>query len=119
VTRVRLMGKAPDRVPELERDLVAAIQQRAKDMGAVVLVVGQRRAKGSGTTPGYPDVTLVCCGHVVLIEVKREKSDGTPGGCLNTAQRGVVMQCLDQHVTVYCIDTVEQFTELVNECRRG
>ena len=59
---------------ELEKDLVHECLQRAEDMGCWAAVVGQYRAKGSGTTVGYPDLTLFCNGWVVLVELKRTKT---------------------------------------------
>jgi hypothetical protein len=102
----------------LERELVQECREVAQAMGAYLLEVGQRRAKGSGTTVGCPDLLLICSGHVELIEVKREKVPGTPGGVPNTAQVAVALRCAGQGVNVHFIDTVEEFVSIVNACRR-
>ena len=100
--------------PDLERDLVAECQRIAAAMNAYVMVVGQRRAKGSGTTTGYPDMTLVCSGQVRLIELKRPKL-----GCLSLGQIAVIEKCAEQGVTVHVVDSAEDFIGIVNECRRA
>ena len=58
----------------LERDLVSECHRSAEAMGAMLAVVGQHRAKNSGTTRGFPDMVLLCCGQVRFIETKRPKT---------------------------------------------
>jgi hypothetical protein len=104
--------------PALERDLVAECFKSAAAMGAFLAAVGQRRAKGSGTTVGYPDLTLICAGKIVLIECKRTKTEDAPRGVLNLGQHAFIARALEQGVDVRVVDTVEQFEALVNSCRR-
>jgi hypothetical protein len=58
----------------LESDLVADITKALREQGYLVAVVGQHKAKGSGTTVGYPDMSVRRRtwpdGLVCLIEVK-------------------------------------------------
>lgn len=102
----------------LESDLVAECRKSAKAMGAFLAVVGQRRAKKSGTTIGFPDLVLICAGRTILIEVKRPKSDGTPGGEVSLGQQVFIEQAAAQGVTVHAIWSVQEFEEIVNSCRR-
>ncbi len=57
-----------------ESDLVQAITDALTHQGYLVCVVGQARAKGSGTTVGYPDMSFRRAewprGLVCLVEVK-------------------------------------------------
>ena len=115
-SRVLLKGHAP--IIERESDLVSECAKVAESMGAFLSCVGQRRAKGSGTTIGFPDLVLICAGHVVLIETKRAKSADTPRGTLNMGQRWFIDEAAEQGVTVHVIDSVDDFAALVNMCRR-
>lgn len=108
----------PPPILERESDLVADCAAVAERMGAYLMHVGQRKAKGSGTTVGYPDLPLVCSGHVVLIEVKRLKVEGEPGGRLSVGQEAVITQCASQGVKVHVVDTLPDFIAIVNGCRR-
>lgn len=102
----------------LERDLVDDCRDVAKHMGAFLAEVGQRRAKGSGTTLGFPDLVLICAGCVKLIELKRTKDADNPEGRLNLGQQVFMERAAEQGVTVSVVDRLEDFVELVNECRR-
>lgn len=102
----------------LERDLISQCRESAEAMNAFLAMVGQRRAKGSGTTLGFPDLVLICAGRVVLIEAKRPKSDGTPGGEVSLGQQAFMEKAAAQGVTVHAIWTVREFEEIVNSCRR-
>ena len=104
--------------PALERDLVADCREAATAMHAFLAEVGQKRAKNSGTTVGYPDLTLMCNGHTVLIEVKRTKAPGTPKGLLNLGQIAFIERAAEQGVEVRVIETLQQFVDVVNECRK-
>lgn len=71
---------------QLEGDTVADIRKTLHALGYLTAVVSQRGGKGSGTTEGYPDLSVrhrdwprgVC----VLIEAKRPV-----GGVLSKGQR--------------------------------
>ena len=105
-------------VVERESDLVAECFRSAEAMNAYLMCVGQRKAKGSGTTVGYPDLTLVCAGKVVLIECKRERTALGRRGELTLGQIAVMEKCAEQNVHVFAIRTVEEFEGIVNACRR-
>lgn len=102
----------------LEKDLVADCQRVAERMNAWVAVVGQRRAKGSGTTIGYPDLTLFCSGQVRLIELKRTKTADTAKGVLNLGQIAFIENARSRGVTVHVVDRIEDFIAIVNDCRK-
>lgn len=69
----------PPPVIALESDLADQCREAATAMGAYLMEVGQYNAKRSGTTRGFPDLVLVCAGHIVLIELKRHKDCGVKG----------------------------------------
>ena len=52
-----------------EASLVNECKAVVEALGAFLAVVGQQKAKGSGTTRGLPDLVLMCAGEVRLIEV--------------------------------------------------
>ena len=104
--------------PALERDLVSECHRSAEAMGAMLAVVGQYRAQRSGTTRGFPDMVLLCCGQVRFIETKRPKTPENPHGYLSLAQSAFIAAALEQGVTVHVIDNVRDFEALVNDCRR-
>jgi hypothetical protein len=102
----------------LERDLVDDCHEVADRAGAFLAHVGQLNAKRSGTTVGYPDLTLICGGHVLLIEVKRGKAPGTRRGVLSKGQAEFIRRAAEQGVCVFEIDSLPGFVELLNWCRR-
>ena len=95
-----------------EKTLVAACCEVAQAMGAHLEVIGQRNARGSGTTVGAPDALLVCCGQVRLIEFK------TADGRLSLAQKSRIYERAEQHVDTDVVRSVNEFVALVNSCRR-
>lgn len=113
-----MSGRLTTRVPDLERDLVDDCRDAAEAMGAFLAEVGQRRAKGSGTTKGFPDLVLLCCGHTVLIELKRTKTAEHPAGTLNLGQHAFIARAAEQGVAVHVVDDLRGFTDIVNACRR-
>ena len=103
----------------LERDLVQDCRISAAAMGVFLAEVGQRDARKAGTTKGYPDLTLMVAGHVVLIEVKRPATAEHPHGYLSLGQSAFVARAHEMGVRVEVIETVAQFEALVNVCRRS
>ena len=101
----------------LEKDLVEQCRQSAEAMGAFLALIGQRKAKGSGTTRGVPDMLLMCNGQVRLIETKRPKTDEHPHGYLSLAQSAFIAAALEHGVTIHVVDDVRDFEALVNDCR--
>lgn len=102
-----------------ESDLADACRAAAEAMGAFLAVVGQRKAKGSGSTVGFPDLVLICGGEVALIELKRPATDEHPRGCLSLGQQVFIERAAEQGVTVHVVDSVEAFAAVVNHCRRA
>jgi aspartyl/asparaginyl beta-hydroxylase (cupin superfamily) len=101
-----------------EASLVNECRQAAEAMGAFLAVVQQHVAKKAGSTRGYPDLTLICAGQTVLIEVKRPKTAEHPHGYLSLAQSAFIAAALEQGVTVHVVDNVRDFEALVNDCRK-
>jgi len=97
----------------LERDLVAECQTVAVAMNAFLAVVGQRNARKSGSTLGFPDLVLICGGRTVLIEMKQPKT-----GRLSVGQQAFIQRAAEQGVRVFVVDCVEDFVQVVNSCRR-
>jgi hypothetical protein len=104
---------------DLERDVVQECRVIAAAMGVFLAEVGQRRAKGSGTTVGYPDLTLLCAGQVVLVEVKRPRTADHPRGYLSLGQSAFIARALEMGVDVRVVETPYDFIAIVNHCRRS
>ena len=51
-----------------EKDLLAAVREKAKSMGFLCY----HTLNSMGSEPGFPDLTLVTVGRVVFMELKRE-----------------------------------------------
>lgn len=101
-----------------EASLVDKCREAADAMGAFLAVVGQRNARKSGSTLGFPDLVLICDGQVRLIEMKRPKEDGDQGGRLNLGQIAFIEKAAEKRVTVHVVDRLEDFVSVVNSCRR-
>ena len=100
-------------VPAKEKDLVQEIRLAAKAMSVFLVEMGQRKAKGSGSTIGLPDLAVIVAGETVWIECKR------PGlGCLSVGQIAFIERAAEQGVAVHVVDDVQQFADLVNAARR-
>ena len=78
------------------------------------LVIGQRKAKGAGNTPGIVDVLVVAFGWVVLCEFK--SPDGT--GEVSRDQQIVAAWCWENGVDTVAVESVQEFTDVLNFCRR-
>ena len=102
-----------------EAVLVQQCKAVAEACGALLALVGQQKAKGSGTTRGFPDGTLICAGEIRLIEFKRPKTADHPRGYLSLAQSAFIAAALEQGVHVYVVDRVEDFAAIVNGCRHS
>jgi len=102
----------------LERDLVAECRVAAKAMGAFLVELGQRRAKGSGSTIGLPDLAVLCNGKTVWIETKRAHVKGEGHGCLTVGQVAFIEKAAEQGVRVFVVDSLDGFVSVVNLCRR-
>jgi hypothetical protein len=102
----------------LEKTLVQRINEDAEAMNCFVAWVGQRRAKGSGTTQGFPDGVLFCNGHCIPFELKREKDADNPAGRLRLDQQVFIEKAAQHGVRIPVIDNEPDFVSLVNSCRR-
>jgi hypothetical protein len=100
-----------------EASLVAECKAVAEALGAFLACVGQQKAKGSGTTKGYPDGTLLCAGHVELIEFKRPKTDEHSCGYVSLGQSAFIARAAEMGVTVHVVDNVNDFVRILNSCR--
>jgi hypothetical protein len=103
----------------LEKDLVGECQEIAKVYNAFLAVVGQRNARKSGSTLGFPDLVLMCAGEIRLIELKRGKDEENPAGHLNLGQHAFIAAALEQGVVVEVVDNVNDFISILNSCRRA
>ena len=59
--------------PQDEADVIAECRQVAERCGVVLELVGQRDARKSGTTLGFPDLAVSVAGWWVPVEAKHEK----------------------------------------------
>lgn len=98
--------------PELEADLVNRCREDAEAMDVYLEVAGQRKAKGSGTTIGFPDAILYASGHVVPVEFKRFED-----GRISKAQAAAILKRERQGIATRIIRTEDEFVALVNRCR--
>lgn len=98
---------------ELEADLVSRCREDAEAMGVYLEVAGQRKAKGSGTTVGFPDAILYAAGHVVPVEFKRAAD-----GRISAGQAAAMLKRERQGVATRVIRTEQEFVALVNACRK-
>jgi hypothetical protein len=105
-----LRSVAPD---HLERDLVADIFLHQLQLGYHVEVVGQRKARGSGTTEGATDVLLSCCGWYVPVELKKDaRAEVRKCQVLQAKMRR------EQNVDTAGVWSFAQFVDVVNYCRK-
>ena len=102
----------------LERDLVAELRVVAKAMNCMLVEMQQKRAKGSGSTIGLPDLAVLCNGKTVWIETKRAHVKGEGHGCLTVGQVAFIERAAEQGVRVFVVDCVQDFVSVVNGCRR-
>lgn len=103
----------------LESSLVADILAAAERMGLYCEQLGQRKAKGSGTTTGAPDLILYGNGRMVPLEVKRPKTDGTRAGRFSLDQLVAAENRRHRGVETYAPSTLEHAVSLMNWIRCG
>lgn len=95
-----------------EAALVDSIRAACKAMGVMLVEIGQRRAKGSGTTVGCPDLAVLVNGRTIWVETKRHS-----GGRLSLGQQVFAEQALSHGVAVFVVDRLEDFVRIVNAAR--
>jgi hypothetical protein len=98
----------------LERDLVDDIRRVSEAMGVFLVEIGQRRAKGSGTTIGCPDLAVLVSGRTIWVETKRHT-----GGRLSLGQQVFAERANAQGVAVFVVDTLDDYVRIVNTARRA
>ena len=97
----------------LEKDLVGECVKAADAMNCFLAVVGQRNARKSGSTLGFPDAVAFCAGQVRFIEFKQPDT-----GRLNLGQLAFIVRAAEQGVPVYVVQRLADFVDVVNSCRR-
>ena len=102
-----------------EAALVNELRVIAEAAGAMLAVIGQRKARGSGTTTGMPDLVLIDHGQIRLIECKRPATAEHPRGDVSVGQQAFIDRALDHGVHVYVVDSVEAFMGVLSSCRRA
>jgi hypothetical protein len=93
--------------PDLESTLVENCRQMVRDYGGYLEVVGQRKAKGSGTTLGFPDAVLYRRGNTYLVEFKSRT------GRLNRAQELAIHCRWQERVPTYVVSSEQEFADLM------
>lgn len=103
----------------LESALVQDCKVAADALGVCLEVIGQRKAKGSGTDRGVADALLHAGGKSLNVEFKRPESDGTRAGRFSLDQLAAAERRRHQGVETYAPSTLEHFVALVNWARCG
>jgi hypothetical protein len=95
--------------PELESTLVENCRQFLRDYcgSAYMEVIGQRRAKGSGTTLGAPDAVVYRKGQVLIVEFKSRT------GRLSRAQELAIHCRWQERVPTYVVSSEQEFADLM------
>ena len=96
-----------------EASLVNECRKVAEAMSCFLAVVGQRNARKSGSTLGFPDAVIFCSGEVRFVEFKDAKT-----GRLNLGQLAFIARALEQGIEVHVVDNLPDFVAIVNSCRR-
>jgi hypothetical protein len=105
-------ARASTNEPKLEKKIVAECVTVVAQMGAEMELVGQLKAKGSGTTRGVTDGLLHCAGWTLNVEFKQ------PGKNLDPDQVDQMVKRLAQGVPTYVVRDKMEMVELINACRR-
>jgi hypothetical protein len=97
--------------PDNEHDVVDVCRKLAKQYGIVLEEVGQRNAKKSGTSIGFPDLTLAVAGWWVPLEGKFQ-SQPSEGQVIAAQWR------LEHGVDTARITSGQDFSDVVGFCMR-
>ena len=92
----------------LESDVIAGCKKLVRDFGGYLEVIGQRKAKGSGTTVGFPDAVYYRRGKAYLIEFKRPH-----GGVLRRDQELAIECRKAEGVPTYVVSNEQEFADLM------
>lgn len=103
----------------LESALVDDCRRAATAMGVVLEVIGQRKAKGSGTDVGVVDALLHAGGKTLGLEFKRPKGTDTRRGRCSLEQIAAAERRRACGVETYLVDDLTAFVRLTNWARLG
>jgi len=92
----------------LEAEVIAGCKELVRDFGGYLELVGQRKAKGSGSTVGFPDAVLYRKGHAYFIEFKRPH-----GGVLSRDQELAIECRAAEGVPTYVVSNEQEFADLM------
>lgn len=93
----------------LEAEVVANCKRFLNDFRQGYMeVVGQRRAKGSGTTLGFPDAVVYSKGRTLIVEFKRPH-----GGVLSRDQELAIACREAEGVKTHVITCEQEFVDMI------
>jgi hypothetical protein len=98
--------------PDNEHDVIDECREVAKRAGVVLEEVGQRKAKGSGTTIGFPDLCLSVAGWWVPLEAKFKKE-------VSEAQYLLAAWKREQGVDTARITSGQDLADVIGFCLRN
>jgi hypothetical protein len=75
-------------------------------------VAGQRNAKGSGSTLGFPDAVVYSKGRVFIVEFKRPN-----GGRLSEDQRIAIAAREEEGIETWVISNEQEFVRMITSRR--
>ena len=96
---------------EDEAGVIQVCREVAKRAGVVLEEVGQRKAKGSGTTIGFPDLCLSVAGWWVPLEGKFKAN-------VSEAQYQLAVWKREQGVDTARITSGQDLADVIGFCRR-
>jgi hypothetical protein len=96
---------------EDEAGVIQVCRQVAHRAGVVLEEIGQRKAKGSGTTIGFPDLALSCDGWWVPLEGKFRAE-------VSEAQYLLAVWKREQGVDTARITSGQDLADVIGFCRR-
>jgi hypothetical protein len=99
-------------LPDNEHDVVDVCRKLAKQYGCVLEEVGQRNAKRSGSTVGFPDLVLAVAGWWVPLECKYKKEP-------SVAQAEMARWRWEHGVDTARITSGQDFADVVGFCMRN
>ena len=98
--------------PDNEHDVIDECREVAHRAGVVLEEVGQRKAKGSGTTIGFPDLCLSVAGWYVPLEGKFKAE-------VSEAQYLLAVWKREHGVDTARITSGQDLADVIGFCRRN
>lgn len=93
----------------LEADVIKNCKQWLNDYHLGYMeVAGQRKAKGSGSTLGFPDAVVYSRGRVFIVEFKRPN-----GGVLSADQRIAITAREAEGIETWVICNEQEFVRMI------